>query len=457
MGSDEEYDWGAYDFNWSIFAEAKTFLSGLVDDFMDEHNRAAEMASTIEWGSATRFLDWIDHMVIPQDSVDEFDLQYLGFVEDTEAETMYGARCFRHMGSVLFPILLRPGNLKELAIKVHELDDFRKSHVRTAEIMGDPFAKYRWLDVTREHNNLLTAVERRGYGGYVLEEEYDINAYKITLDAFRTRNREFHTDGEGISTTHDLVVAQLDDLDTDRVADAWFRAEREYFASHCKAATIVKERQDHLGLGLANHDHHAYRCSREHFNKVVGILELLGLRKREAYFVGDQAGWGAQVMENPVGPFVAFCDMDLAADEQGFDFASKGFEPLDELGSIGLWVGLHGESMLQAGLHHLAIHVNFERAIQDLDTRNISCMPPFSDFDFLRQSFTVPERWSVDQERAVELMEGKFIGQDDLDAFGSVGATGSHLELIERNDGFKGFNQDSVSTIITHTDPRKGH
>ncbi len=457
MGSEEEYDWGAYDFNWSIFAEAKTFLSGLVDDFMGEHNRAAEMASSIEWGSAARFLDWIDHMVIPQDAVDEYDLQYLGFAEDTEAETMYGARCFRHMGSVLFPILLRSGALTELAIKVQELDDFKDSHVRTAEIMGDPFAKYRWLDVTREHNHLLTAVERRGYEGFTLEDAYDIDAYKTTLDAFRTRNREFHTDGEGLSAAHDLVAAQMDDLATDRVADIWFRAEWEYYASHNKAAKIIKERQDHLGLGWANHDHQAYRCSREHFTKVVSILELLGLRRRETYSAGDQAGWGAQVMENPVGPFVVFCDVDMAPDEREFDFATEGLEPLPEMGSIGLWVGLHGESMLQAGLHHMAIRVNFERAIQDLDTRDISCMPPFSDFDFLRQCFTVAERWAVEQERAVELLEGKFIGQEDFEAFGSVGATGSHLELVERNDGFKGFNQDSVSTIITNTDPRKGH
>ncbi len=457
MGSDEEYDWGAYDHNWSLFAEAKAFLSGLVDDFMREHNRAAEMASTIEWGTAARFLDWIDHLVIPQDSVDEAELQYLGFAEDSEAETQYGARCVRHMGSVLFPVLLRPGNLTELAIKVQELDDFKDRHMRTAEIIGDPFAKYRWLDVTREHNKLPTAVECRGYSGFAMQDAYDIDAYKTTLDALRTRNRVFHTDGEGISATHDLVAAQLDDLQTDRVTDAWFRAEWEYYTSHNKAANIVKERQDQLGLGWANHDHQAYRCSREQFPKVVSILELLGLKRRETYSAGDQAGWGAQVMENPVRPFVVFCDVDMADDEQEFDLATEGFEPLDEMGSIGLWVGLHGESMLQAGLHHLAIRVNFERAIQDLDTREISCMPPFSDLDFLRQSFTVAERWAVEQERAVELLEGKFIGQEDFEAFGSVGATGSHLEPVERNDGFKGFNQDSVSAIITNTDPRKGH
>ena len=36
-----------------------------------------------------------------------------------------------------------------------------------------------------------------------------------------------------------------------------------------------------------------------------------------------------------------------------------------------------------------------------------------------------------------------------------LGAIGSHLENLERNDGYKGFNQHGVSDIISRTDPRK--
>jgi hypothetical protein len=36
-----------------------------------------------------------------------------------------------------------------------------------------------------------------------------------------------------------------------------------------------------------------------------------------------------------------------------------------------------------------------------------------------------------------------------------MGALGSHLENLERNDGFKGFNQKGVSDIIARTDPRR--
>ena len=36
-----------------------------------------------------------------------------------------------------------------------------------------------------------------------------------------------------------------------------------------------------------------------------------------------------------------------------------------------------------------------------------------------------------------------------------IRSLGSHLEILERNDGFKGFNQTGVSEIILKTDPRK--
>jgi len=42
-----------------------------------------------------------------------------------------------------------------------------------------------------------------------------------------------------------------------------------------------------------------------------------------------------------------------------------------------------------------------------------------------------------------------------LKKFFTEGAIGSHLENLERKQGFKGFNQDSVSAIIKATDPRK--
>jgi len=49
------------------------------------------------------------------------------------------------------------------------------------------------------------------------------------------------------------------------------------------------------------------------------------------------------------------------------------------------------------------------------------------------------------------------ITADQADIFRREGALGAHLEILERNDGFKGFNQHGVSEIIAATDPRHAH
>lgn len=452
--AEEEYEWGVYNFNWSLWDEAESHLKGLIDEFLMSNNRAGELAGTIEWGTGTKFIDWVDHMVLPADSVDEFTLQYLGYEEDTEAETMYGARCFRHRGSTLFPLLLRPGILTELAVGVEDVDAFTHVHQRLAEPLGDPLGPYRWVDVIKEHDHLLTAVARRGYSGFTFHDSDDIQEYAVTLDEFRERPRKFPSDGKGMVATRELIEEKLERLDTHRLADAWFKAEWEFWVGSNQAAAFQKARQDQVGLGWANRDHQAYRCSREQYTEYIAILELLGMRRREAYHAGEQAGWGAQLMEQVELGFVVFCDVDLDPAEVDNDFATEGLEPRDELGTIGLWVGLHGESMLQAGIHHLALRVAFDRAVQDLDTRGYPSMPPFSAFDYLGQTFTVAQPWTLDEPRARFILSKGFIDQEIFDRLGEKGAVGSHVELIERSQGFKGFNQDSVSQIIADTDPR---
>jgi len=48
-----------------------------------------------------------------------------------------------------------------------------------------------------------------------------------------------------------------------------------------------------------------------------------------------------------------------------------------------------------------------------------------------------------------------FITKAHYKTFLGNGAVGSHLENLQRTQGFKGFNQHSVSAIIKATDPRK--
>jgi hypothetical protein len=190
---------------------------------------------------------------------------------------------------------------------------------------------------------------------------------------------------------------------------------------------------------------------------VVSFLLKLGFQKRERYYAGAEAGWGAQICENPVVGIVVFADVDLMPDETNIDFSSTRLTPAPRLGTVGLWVGLHGESLLEAGMHHLEARFEFALLREQLKASGIETMAPFSDFAFLRQAFTQGERWPVSRERAERLLSAGLINQEQCDRFVREGALGSHLENLQRHGGFKGFNQKSVSVVIAATDPRKSH
>src|SRR5207247_2245070 len=78
--------------------------------------------------------------------------------------------------------------------------------------------------------------------------------------------------------------------------------------------------------------------------------------------------------------------------------------PALRLGTVGLWVGLHGESFLEAGMHHLEARFDFNKLRDQLQQFGVNTMKAFSDFDFLRQAFTEGERWPVRLQRTKRLL-----------------------------------------------------
>jgi hypothetical protein len=192
------------------------------------------------------------------------------------------------------------------------------------------------------------------------------------------------------------------------------------------------------------------------FDCLIGVLEKLGCTCRERFHAGAEAGWGAQVLEQPAAGIVIFADVDMEASEVTGDFSHQGFPKRDELGTVGLWCELHGESILEAGMHHLECQFDFEALRTQMPSEaGIAMMNPFTDFEYLRQQFTEGERWQIKAERLAPLRERGEITAEQAESFRTEGAIGSHLENLERNDGFKGFNQTGINEIILATDPRK--
>lgn len=445
-------------FDWPLCHDAERFIVGQLDSFLNRNALAQRLAGRMADETGTLFIDWVDHLTVPQAGCP--DLQAAGFVDDPSAETPAQLRAFWHPEALL-PRVLVDGTMDvassplQVALRCESVDDFVRAHGVANPVEGSPFSRLRRVMVAEQNGCRFEAVERRGYRGYLLA--HDRAAGSIVpkaMELWRTRPRRFDDAVEGFAATHEILDQLVAMAGRDLACHVVFAVERSYWESRNGAARVQKARQDSLGLGWANHDHHTFRSSRAHFVDLMRALEKLGFERRERYYTGAQAGWGAQILEQPMEGIVAFCDVDLEPDETEVDFSRRPLAPVKRLGTIGLWVGLHGESFLDAGMHHLECRFDHQLLREQLEAAGIHTMKPFSDFDFLKQAFTDGERWPVRLERIERLKTQGLITDDQFERFRREGAIGSHLENLQRKGGFKGFNQRSVSVIIQATDPR---
>jgi hypothetical protein len=303
----------------------------------------------------------------------------------------------------------------------------------------------------------LWIIERHGHLSFdrAQQTREQIAAASRHFDRLRARERRLATTADGFRRASELFAAAAAELGVAWACDLFFHAEREYWQSRNHAARVQYERQQRLGLGWANHDHHTYRSSRAAFRDLIAVLEQMGFHCRERFYAGHEAGWGAQVLEQPECRVVIFADVDLSPEELAGDFAHEPLPEREQLGTVGLWCELHGEAFLEAGMHHLECQFDFDAAREQLATVGIETMAPFTNFPFLRQAFTRGEMWPVDPARIERLVASGRITSEQAERFRREGALGSHLEILERNDGYKGFNQTGVSDIISRTDPRR--
>lgn len=459
-------------FNWQPQPAAQKLVNDLVEDLLARCPAAAALAQKMKTDTGTRFIDWIDHIEVPRSDALVARLAQTGFEHKPHDGA---ANCYVNEGG-MFPHILLSGPAAggaaggagvspaiRIGIKVEFIADFLAvwqpgSGGAGMTIEGEPLAQFRRALAFAGDNAELWVVERHGYRGYQIQKPEPARAILAQkhLESFRARKRDWKTDEQGFDHTSQLVDAAVRDLGKDLACDLFFAAERDYWQRRNRAARVQKARQDTLGLGWANHDHHTYRCSRRHFTRLVALWEKLGLHCRERFYAGAEAGWGAQVMEQPVTGIITFNDVDLSPDELLGDFAHDPMAERDQYGTVGLWCALHGEAVLQAGMHHLEAMFDWHALKDQLQAEGgIRTMDPFTTFPHLRQAFTEGERWPVAEIRIGALLADGRITPEQAGQFRAHGAIGSHLENLERNDGFKGFNQQGVSDIIAKTDPRR--
>jgi hypothetical protein len=453
---------------WLRYPEAEAYVGRLLDKVTADMPAANELAVELLDKTGSRLLDWLDHLIVVDGDRPRGELADLGFeIEDVPAPE--GDTVYYHPGAIFPRIVLGrgehiatqsldPGTIIAAAVQVEDAGDFLMMHGLTSHVEGSPLSPFRRATAWKQNGSKLLVVERRGHAGYLPTEMAPDYAarYLEAYEQWATRTRVYPDPQAGMEETLELARSMVSDLGTDTAAWIAFAAERAYWQRRNQAGQVQRARQDSLGMGWANHDHHTFRSSRGVFPLLIEILETFGFLPRERFYAGAEAGWGAQVMEQPVCRFAVFADVDLSPDEVDGDFAHSTLPPRDELGTVGLWCALHGEAMLEAGLHHLASRFDFEVVEEELAGWGIEMMRPFSDFPYLRQAFTRGERWPVKADRLDRLVDRGQLTNAQRTQFAEQGALGSHLENIQRAEGFKGFNQQKISNIIKRTDPRAG-
>lgn len=441
----------AHEPKWETHPAACEIVRKSLDDLCRLSPFLSQLSTRLMAETGTRLLDWIDRL---STSASESELVAAGFQRETcGTQTLY-----RHPEAQL-PTISWDYGKQIVAMKVESVVDFLIAHGLDSrcQIFGNAGAALRRACVDCHPDFECWIVERHGYQGWNVDDASIELQSQLAYhrERFFLRRRKFDSNTDGFSHARQLIEAAILEIGRDRACDLFFEAERAYWQARNDAGAMQRMRQARLGLGWANHDHHTYRSSRESFAQLISILELLGFQCRERFYAGREAGWGAQVIEQTTCGVVIFADVDLAPDEVLQDFAHEPLEPQPALGTVGLWCALHGEAFLAAGMHHLECQFSFEHARDQLADQGVDTMKPFTDLPYLRQAFTKGQRWPVSEENIQNALSHGWITAEQAAGFREQGAIGSHLELLERQDGYKGFNQTGISDIITATDPRK--
>jgi hypothetical protein len=445
-------------FDWPLAFPAEELLRKWIHSFLQHHSWAGRLSDRLHEETGTDLFEWIDHLSISDAEL--FELREVGFFPE-EVKAPAGMEVWFHPQAMLPRVLVMPGGSRNgvpvrLAIRTESLVDFIAAHGFGTEIRDRFGSRLRRATVAVENGLELLAVERLGWRHFVSSEPVPGLATSIIAaqELWRTRKRNHANDSDGIKLAFELQSRAIELVGQDVACELFFAEERRYWEKRNRAAQIQKRRQNQLGLGWGNHDHHTFRSSRPFFADLIRFLLNFGFTKRERYDAGSEAGWGAQILEHYATGITVFADVDLMPEETEIDFSQQALPEAPRLRTVGLWCGLHGDSFLQAGMHHLEARFEFGTLRDQLAEEGVSVMKPFSDFEFLKQAFTEGERWPVDAKRVQRLLDAGLITAEQAETFRREGAVGSHLENLQRKGGFKGFNQKSVSVIIEATDPR---
>jgi len=431
---------------WERQPAAEALVQRLLNEALEKCGPASQFANALLERTAVRLRDIVDHLALSSDvAISEFESTGWRRGQDGAWRKVAGG----------FPTIIRRDEF-QIWLRVESVDQFLAANSAKAVVEAKAYGPLRRALVFSGDAVAFGVIERNGFAGYDPPDVSDalIRQARQHLQRFRTRRRAFGSVEEGLAHTEALVERVVRDIGPHWACDLWLKAERDFWLRQCAAGRFVRTRQDAIGIGWANIDHHTYDSSRRHFRHAIQVFEKLGYEPREMLYAGELAGWGSQVLEQPVIGSTIFADVDLAPDELTIDFAHEPLSDLPKHRRAGLLSAVLGESILEPGLTHLACLSDHRRFREQMRQLGVSMMAPFSDFSHLYQELTDGDWGAVDPDRVDRLEADGHIGAEEAERLRLEGSIVTHFENIERNDGYKGFNRDGIDSVLRKLDPR---
>ena len=272
-------------FYWKRFAEVEKLFLKMIADCRKESITISRFEEKLLQHTSTRLLDWVDHFIMPNSDQLRNTLETLGFI----GRTSEGIQYYSHTGVSLPPVLLSqnssPGQTG-IALRVESISDFLQANSFSADIEGSCLSPYRWTEISHENGTSMCAVERRGTRVFepVYKEDSYPKDYWAAIEAWKNMPR-WHNDEEAAFTEiSNQATKIIGTLGKNSAAHVVCLAERDYWLSRNFAGRMQKSRHNNLGLGWANHDHHTFRSSRQHFARHCAATHLPDASYCNVYF-----------------------------------------------------------------------------------------------------------------------------------------------------------------------------
>jgi hypothetical protein len=331
-----------------------------------------------------------------------------------------------------------------VAFRVERLDHLLDTLGLETPIEGQPFGVFRRARVFATDGVNVDAVERNGGAAHepVNVPEWRIRRALIHQQIFRTRRRDFRSAERGMREARRLISAAVADLGPNQACDLFLRAEREHWMRWCSAGLLQYRRQQRAGVGWSNIDHHAYVASREHVHDLIELFVELGFRLGEILRVD---GWARQLLEHPVLCSTIAVDVDLDMNEE---LDGGPLPPPLWHGGAGAWADLHGESLLEAGLHHVGCLLDRSAFAHQAQVDGITLLPPSSDRSAFFQQMSLPEERAINPRRIDRLEREELLTPSQAEQLRLHGGSAAQLECIERNGGFTGYDAPMTAPVI---------